>query len=171
MLYEVITPTFDTSLVDKERHAVDSEYKLKLKDDVRRCYQVQKETVNPAHPFAKFSVGNLQTLAERDGSPLRDELIGFYQRHYSADRMTLALQSRASLDQLEQWARDYFSAIVNRQLGPVQLEVPLFRPQDLGLRIQIEPVKESRKLTASFALPNRITSYNVCYTKLLRPVT
>ena len=96
-----ICPTFDASLVDKERHAVDSEYKLKLKDDVRRIYQVQKETVNPAHPFAKFSVGNLQTLAERDGTPLRDELIGFYQRHYSADRMTLALQSQASLDQLE----------------------------------------------------------------------
>ena len=33
-------PTFDAQLVDKERNAIDSEYRLKLQDDVRRSYQV-----------------------------------------------------------------------------------------------------------------------------------
>jgi secreted Zn-dependent insulinase-like peptidase len=59
-----ICPTFAPEWVDKERNAVDSEYRLKLQDDVRRSYQVHKETVNPDHPFSKFSVGNLDTLAD-----------------------------------------------------------------------------------------------------------
>ncbi|MGL5265608.1 MAG: insulinase family protein, partial [Plesiomonas shigelloides] len=54
-------PLFNPELVDKERQAIDAEYKLKLNDDTRRLYQVHKETVNPAHPFAKFSVGSLDT--------------------------------------------------------------------------------------------------------------
>ena len=41
-----ICPTFDPEWVDKERNAVDSEYRLKLQDDMRRSYQVHKETVN-----------------------------------------------------------------------------------------------------------------------------
>lgn len=49
-------PLFNADAVDKERNAVDSEYKLKIKDDIRRIYQVHKETINPEHPFSKFSV-------------------------------------------------------------------------------------------------------------------
>ncbi|MCV5480470.1 hypothetical protein OFN48_34515, partial [Escherichia coli] len=77
-----ICPTFDPEWVDKERNAVDSEYRLKLQDDMRRSYQVHKETVNPAHPFSKFSVGNLDTLADLPGRDLRSDLIRFYESHY-----------------------------------------------------------------------------------------
>ncbi len=54
-------PLFNEEALDKERQAVDSEYKLKLNDDSRRLYQVNKEVINPEHPFSKFSVGNLNT--------------------------------------------------------------------------------------------------------------
>ncbi|MGR5488448.1 insulinase family protein, partial [Vibrio alfacsensis] len=39
-------PLFNEEALDKERQAVDSEYKLKLNEDGRRLYQVQKETIN-----------------------------------------------------------------------------------------------------------------------------
>ena len=146
-------PTFDANLLDKERHAVDSEYKLKLKDDVRRSYQVHKETVNPAHPFAKFSVGNWQTLGDRDNVSIRDEIIAFYEQHYSADKMTLVLQSPSSLDLQAQWCEHHFATIKRQELPGHKLDIPLYRPEDLGLKIQIEPIKESRKLIISFALP------------------
>lgn len=149
-----ICPTFDAALVDKERSAVDSEYKLKLQDDVRRSYQVHKETVNPLHPFAKFSVGNLETLSDRPGRDLRQELIAFYEQHYSADRMALVLLSSASLAQMQEWAERYFAPIVNRNLGAPQLVVPLYRPEDLGIRVDIRPVKESRRLSVVFPLPS-----------------
>ncbi len=151
-------PTFDANLLDKERHAIDSEYRLKLKDDVRRSYQVHKETVNPDHPFAKFSVGNWQTLEDRNGTAIRDELLAFYQSHYSADRMALVLQSPASLDMQESWSHGYFANITQHPVSKQQIEIPLYRPEDLALRIQIEPIKESRKLIVSYALPG-VESY------------
>ncbi|MGL5225171.1 MAG: insulinase family protein [Aeromonas sp.] len=149
-----ICPTFDADSVDKERHAVDSEYRLKLQDDMRRFYQVHKETVNPAHPFAKFSVGNLDTLADLPGRDLRADLIHFYESHYSADRMALVMISPASIQTQLQWCHHYFAAILNRQVGSQSLTMPLYRLEDLGLRIQITPVKETRKLSLCFPLPN-----------------
>lgn len=38
-----IAPLFNAEALDKERQAVDSEYKLKIKDESRRLYQVQKK--------------------------------------------------------------------------------------------------------------------------------
>lgn len=54
-------PLFSSDYVEKERQSIEAEFSLKLKDDSRRIYQVHKESINPAHPFAKFSVGNAQT--------------------------------------------------------------------------------------------------------------
>ncbi|MGU5661610.1 insulinase family protein [Aeromonas sanarellii] len=149
-----ICPTFAPEWVDKERNAVDSEYRLKLQDDVRRSYQVHKETVNPAHPFAKFSVGNLDTLADLPGRDLRSDLLAFYETHYSADRMALVMLSPASIDTQLAWCDRFFSAIPDRRLGPRVLSVPLYRLDDLGIRIQIKPVKETRKLALTFPLPS-----------------
>src|SRR5690606_20188789 len=71
-------PLFASDYVDKERHAIEAEFSLKLKDDGRRIYQVHKETINPAHPFAKFSVGNLTTLSDNPHSTLQQALRDFF---------------------------------------------------------------------------------------------
>lgn len=110
-----IAPLFNAEALDKERQAVDSEYKLKIKDESRRLYQVQKETINPQHPFSKFSVGNQHTLGDRENSSIRDEIIEFYRSHYSAKLMTLSLIGSQSFDELEAWAERYFAAIPNPQ--------------------------------------------------------
>ncbi len=149
-----ICPTFAPEWVDKERNAVDSEYRLKLQDDVRRSYQVHKETVNPAHPFSKFSVGNLDTLADLPGRDLRSDLIAFYETHYSADRMALVMLSPASIETQLGWCDRFFGTILDRRLGPPALSAPLYRLDDLGIRIQIAPVKETRKLALTFPLPS-----------------
>ena len=49
-----IAPLLADDFVVKERENIDAEFTLKLKDDIRRLYDVHKETVNPKHPF--FSV-------------------------------------------------------------------------------------------------------------------
>ncbi len=69
-------PLFNEDAVDKERNAVDSEYKLKLRDDVRRLYQVHKETVNPSAPGSpNFRSGDITTLEDRQNKPVRTELM------------------------------------------------------------------------------------------------
>ena len=148
-----ICPTLAPEWVDKERNAVDSEYRLKLMDDVRRSYQVHKETVNPAHPFTKFSVGNLDTLADLPGRSLHGDLVAFYERHYSADRMALVMLSPESIATQLTWCEHFFGPIVDRNLGEPALTEPLYRQEDLGLRIDLVPVKESRRLSLTFPLP------------------
>ncbi|OLQ81467.1 peptidase M16 [Photobacterium proteolyticum] len=147
-------PLFNEEAVDKERQAVDSEYKLKVKDDVRRLYQVHKETINPAHPFSKFSVGDLTTLDDRDGKPVRDELIAFYQSHYSADLMSLVLLGPQSLDELESYTNTYFAHIPNTDIAKPAITEPLVTANETAKFIKIEPIKEVRKLTLSFAMPS-----------------
>ena len=147
-------PLFNEEAVDKERQAVDSEYKLKVKDDVRRLYQVHKETINPAHPFSKFSVGDQTTLDDRDGKPVRDELIAFYQSHYSADLMSLVLLGPQSLDELENFTTTYFAHIPNTDITKPAITEPLVTANETAKFIKIEPIKEVRKLTLSFAMPS-----------------
>lgn len=148
-----LTPLFNEEAVDKERQAVDSEYRLKIQDDVRRIYQVQKETVNPAHPFAKFSVGSAETLADRPGSNIRDELVAFYRQEYSANLMTLAITGPQTLDNLEKLAMEYFADIANHDKPPFTPQTPLVTHEQLERWISIEPLKDVRKLSLSFSLP------------------
>ncbi|MFM2479572.1 insulinase family protein [Celerinatantimonas sp. MCCC 1A17872] len=147
-----ISPLFTPELVDKERQAVDSEYQLKIQDDVRRLYQVHKQTINPAHPFSKFSVGSEKTLADRPDSQVRDDLIEFYHQNYSADRMTVVLISPESLDQQQQLL-SFFEPIKKRN-WQARPHVPLLRDEDQGIMINVEPLKEVHRLTLSFNFEN-----------------
>ncbi|QFU22147.1 insulinase family protein [Shewanella eurypsychrophilus] len=147
-----LAPLFNEELVDRERHAIESEFSLKLKDDIRRTYQVQKETVNPKHPFSKFSVGNLKTLAG-DESVLREELLDFYQTHYSSNIMTLCLVAPVSLTKLEKLAEHYFSKIINRQLTKHYPNVPIYEQEQLKSQLHIIPLKEQKRVAITFNLP------------------
>ncbi|MGI2208851.1 insulinase family protein [Shewanella baltica] len=147
-----IAPKFDLELVDRERQAIESEFSLKLKDDIRRTYQVLKETVNPLHPFSKFSVGNLVTLGGEQAQ-VRSELLDFYQSHYSANLMTLCLVAPLSLDELEDLACHYFSGIQNLNLVKNYPQVPLFSENELLTQIDIVPLKEQKRLSISFNFP------------------
>ncbi|WP_070963541.1 insulinase family protein [Vibrio sonorensis] len=147
-------PLFNEEALDKERHAVESEYKLKLNDDSRRLYQVHKETVNPEHPFSKFSVGNLETLADREGSSIRDEIIQFHRTHYSADLMTLTLVGPQDLETMQSWVEARFSSIPNLGLQGKRVEVPYICKETPGQFVGVKPVKEIRKLILTFPFPS-----------------
>ncbi|WP_394243430.1 insulinase family protein [Vibrio astriarenae] len=148
-----IAPLFNPDAADKERHAVDSEYKMKLNDDSRRLYQVHKELINAAHPFSQFSVGNIDTLADRENESIRDVVMDFHQQQYSSDIMTLVLISPEPLDTLEHHASTYFSTIINNHKHDKQVSVPLVDPKSIGLKVNVEPLKEMRKLSIAFVLP------------------
>jgi len=149
-----IAPLLNPAETEKERNAIDAEFKLKIKDDSRRIYQAHKETVNPAHPFAKFSVGNCQTLANRE-TCISDELRTFFNANYQAQWMTLVICANEELDTLQSFAETHFKAIKgNKHLLKPTINEPLYRPQDLNKILHIEPHKHMQKLIVSFAMPN-----------------
>ena len=47
-------------------------------------------TFGPGHPLGQLAVGNLQTLGEGE-SDIREDLLAFYAKHYSANLMTLVV--------------------------------------------------------------------------------
>lgn len=154
-----ISPLLHVDMVEKERNAIESEYRLKIKDDLRRIYDVKKETVNPQHPFRKFSVGDLGTLADRNGVSVREDLLTFYQENYSANIMNAAIFSSLSLDELENSAIEYFADIPNLNTSPNHPSVPLRESAQLQQCIYIEPIKDLKKLSLIFTLLNEKNLY------------
>jgi secreted Zn-dependent insulinase-like peptidase len=148
-----IAPLFNPEYVARERQVVHSEFLGRRDDDRRRTYSAVQQAMNADHPFATFAVGNNQTLAERDGTALRDELIAFYRRYYSANLMALAVVGREPLDTLERWVRERFSNVENRNAAGLEIEQPLFRPGSLPARLDVVPEREQYALSFSFPIP------------------
>jgi len=149
-----VAPLFSAEYVERERNAVNSEYLAKLKDDGRREWDVYRELMNPQHPSAKFSVGNSITLADRDGHPVREDMIAFYQQHYSSHLMSLVVLGRENLDTLEAGVRTRFGAVPKRDISIANNYPPLFNKQRLPVSVDVKPEKELRQLTFNFPIPN-----------------
>lgn len=152
-------PLFNPEALDKERQAVESEYKLKLNDDSRRLFQVHKEVINQAHPFSQFSVGNLETLGDRDGQSIRQEIIDFHYQKYSADLMTLAVTGPQSLEELQSWCETKFGIVTNHKLAGKVVEVPYVTEASTSIQLRVEPVKDIRKLILAFPMPSMDQHY------------
>ncbi|MFW5825393.1 MAG: insulinase family protein, partial [Marinobacter sp.] len=152
-------PLFTPELVDRERNAVHSEYSASLKDDGRRYFSVRKAIANPEHAFSQFSVGNLVTLDNTDDRPLREDLIEFWKDQYSANLMSLAVYGPQSLDELEAMIRPRFSAIENRDLKAKVHPEPLFEQDKLPARVQIQTLKDIKRLQLIFPVPSQREHY------------
>jgi secreted Zn-dependent insulinase-like peptidase len=148
-----VAPLFTPEYVQREANAVDSEYRMGLKDDARREYDVLRELVQPAHPLAKLAVGNLQTLRPTEGD-IRAELLAFHERHYSANLMTLVVLGKQPLDQLESLVRPRFEPIGNRNAAALETVPPMFAAGLLPLEVRIRPEKETREIAMLFPVPS-----------------
>lgn len=89
-----LTPLFTESATDREVNAVDSEHVKNVPSDAWRLSQLEKSTSNPNHPYSKFGTGNKETLdiiPKERGIQVRDELLKFHKKWYSANLMSLAV--------------------------------------------------------------------------------
>jgi insulysin len=154
-----ISPTFDANYVEREKNAVNAEYTSKSKEDGRRIFSAEKQAMNPAHPYAQFATGSLATLEDRPNSIVRDELIAFYNTHYSANKMTFTLIGNYDLDTLEQWTQERFSTVPKRDVITQKKRPSLYLQDQLPLDLQIEPIKELRQLKLSFPMPESLSLY------------
>jgi len=156
-----IAPQFDAEYVDREKNAVQAEYQMGLKSDPRRGLDVLQEVMNPAHPFSQFSVGSLDSLADRPDAAVRDDLLNFYEKHYSANAMRLVVMGKQSLDDLESLVTPIFSQVPNRRYEPEAIEAPLFTAGELPLLVKVKPQATLRQLEVSFPVPDYRDQYHV----------
>ncbi|MCO4798640.1 MAG: insulinase family protein [Colwelliaceae bacterium] len=149
-----IAPLLSEEFVNKERKNIDAEFKLKLKDDIRRLYDVHKETINPEHPFSKFSVGNTETLSDRPEKHLRDEVEAFFIQNYVAKAMTLVIEGPQEISILKKLAEEKFNHVSANEISQIKPDVPLYLPEHQQINLHVKPVKNDRQLILSFAMPS-----------------
>lgn len=154
-----VAPLFNSEYVEREKHAVHSEYQARIKNDSRRQLDVFRQLSNPAHPVSGFGVGSLETLAERPGQSVRGALLDFYSAYYSADRMALAILSRDALDEQEAKIRRMFGAVPRRDAASVTIAESLFAVGQLPRVVHIEPVQDIRELSLLFPVPDNAARY------------
>ncbi|KAI9336531.1 Metalloenzyme, LuxS/M16 peptidase-like protein [Obelidium mucronatum] len=157
-----VAPLFAASCTDRELRAVDSEHKKNIQVDAWRIYQLQKDLARADHPFCKFGTGNLDTLKhapEKEGIDVRDVLLDFHAKYYSANIMKMVVIGKESIEQLSEWVIKETSAIKNSNI-----EVPSFPGHPLGKeqllqQISVKPVKDTRSLQITFPLPDLTNQY------------
>lgn len=155
-------PLFTEGATGRELNAIESEHAKNLQTDSFRVYQINKERQNKDHPHSKFFTGNKKTLLEetkRKGLDLRQALIDFYSRYYSADQMTLAIVGPQSLPTLKEMTRQAFSGIPNRNVGPPEQSwKQIISPYDngnslipsFGHVVKVVPVQDLRQATITW---------------------
>ncbi|KAF9425755.1 Insulinase (Peptidase M16) [Entomortierella beljakovae] len=153
-----ISPAFSENCKDRELRAVDSEHKKNLQSDSWRLFQLEKTLSSPHHPYCHFGTGSLETLQDEPASQginVRDELIKFHSKYYSANIMKLPL------DQLSEWAIEKFSAIRNLGIAPPACTNPPWTSKELLNTCYIKPVKDVRSLEIKFPFPDQYPHYKI----------
>jgi len=145
-----IAPKFAPEFNAREVNAVNSEFQKNLENDEWREFALRNTAYREGHPARNFNIGSVETLT----GTTREELLAFHRRYYSANRMTLSLTGPMGLDRLEAWARTFFAPVPDYQRP--ELTYPTdYLPPKAALRIlRMEPVKDLRRMTLGFALPD-----------------
>lgn len=160
-----LTPLFTESATKRELDAVNSEHCKNLLSDAQRQYQLIRHLANPAHPLSKFSTGNHKTLRDdplAKNINVREQLLNFYHRYYSANIMRLCVLGRESLDTLERMVAhpDRFERIANKDVIVPKGEAlgspePPFRDVDLGKLVRSVAITDMKCIVFHWVLPEQ----------------
>ncbi|MDT8895132.1 insulinase family protein [Halomonas sp. I1] len=156
-----VNPLFNADRLENERKVVHSEYIARKRNEGRRRNDVLDQLLNPENPTTGFSVGSLETLADRpEGEPgLRDRIQHFYRDHYGGNVMHLSVVAPQPLDELETLVRKNFSDVPDRGLSRPTIETPLADESRLPVAASLKSLRDSRQLNFYFPVPDPITDY------------
>ncbi|GAB2717370.1 insulinase family protein [Halomonas garicola] len=156
-----LSPLFNADKLSSERSVVDSEYQARRRNESRRENDVLNQVLNPDHPGTQFSVGSVETLADRPaGEPsLRERVIDFYRGYYDANVMHLAVVAPQPLDELEQMVIDRFAAIADHELESPTIDEPLIDKDSLPVYLERQTLTDNRQLRFLFPVPDPLEEY------------
>ncbi|KIH57932.1 peptidase M16 inactive domain protein [Ancylostoma duodenale] len=140
--------------------AVDSEHSNNLKMMGGGNYRFLSK---PGHDYGKFGTGNKKTLmddAREKGIEPREALLKFHKQWYSSNIMSLCIVGTESLDQMEAYLGTLgFDAIENKDVVPKEWLDSPYDKEQLGKRVEIVPIKDSRSLMIRFPIPDLQAEY------------
>ncbi|XP_011268023.1 insulin-degrading enzyme isoform X2 [Camponotus floridanus] len=152
-----LAPLFTEALTELELNAINSEHEKNLANDSWRFDQLDKSSASSNHPFSKFGTGNRETLEiipKQKGINVRDRLLEFHEKYYSANIMSLCILGKESLDELENMVVDLFNEVRNKKVKvPIWPEHP-FKDEHFRTKWYVVPIKDLRNLDITFPLPD-----------------
>ncbi|XP_066596131.1 nardilysin [Prorops nasuta] len=159
-----ISPLMKRDAISREREAVESEFQMALPSDTHRKQQLFSSFAQDNHPAGKFMWGNSITLKDNvKEDKLYEELHKFRKRHYSAHRMTVAIQARLPLDTLEKYVVECFSDVPTNGLPGDDFtkykEAITFNTDKFRKIYKIRPVKDVCMIEITWNMPPLLDSY------------
>ncbi|XP_063912496.1 nardilysin-like isoform X1 [Zophobas morio] len=157
-----ISPLMKKGSIAREREAVDSEFQMALPADSYRKEQLLLSLAKSDTPVNFFPWGNLTTLRDNiSEDELYSGLHTFRKRHYSAHRMTLAIQGRLPLDVLQSYVLECFNNVPCNNLPPRDFShcKDMFDTTQFRKMYYIQPMNDLIQLDLAWALPPLLDKY------------
>ncbi|WP_313626088.1 pitrilysin [Kosakonia sp.] len=155
----IAAPMLDKKYGERERNAVNAELTMARTRDGMRMAQVSAETINPAHPGARFSGGNLETLSDKPGSPVHAALLAFRDKYYSANLMKAVIYSNRPLADLAKIAVETYGRVPNKNIDKPDITVPVVTDAQKGIIIHYIPAVPRKVLRVEFRIDNNTAAF------------
>lgn len=152
-----LKPLFTETLTELELNAINSEHEKNVANDTWRFDQLDKSSASSDHPFSKFGTGNRETLdviPKQMGINVRDRLLEFHEKYYSANIMSLCILGKETLDKLENMVVNLFCDIRNKEVEAPNWPEHPFNEEQFRTKWYIVPIKDVRNLNITFPLPD-----------------
>jgi len=158
VLIDMLTqPMLSIDGISQEVDAIDAEFSMRKQDDVRRLYDVHKQTCNPNHPFSRFSVGNKAILTQFTKTQLQHKLRKHHQCYFNAKKIKACFvlpQTMANVE-LITFIESKLVTFRPSNVTTIPKKYPsLYLPQQKGCLIEVKPYKFAQNLMLTFCLPN-----------------
>ncbi|KAI3838122.1 hypothetical protein MKW98_009073 [Papaver atlanticum] len=157
-----IKPLMSADATTREIKAVDSENQKNLLSDAWRMTQLQQHLSAEGHPYHKFGTGNWDTLEVRPkqkGLDTRNELIKFYEEHYSSNIMRLVIYGKKNLDDLQSLVDQKFKEIRNTDKNCFLYPGKPCKAEHLQILVKAIPIKQGHKLKIVWPITPSILHY------------
>ncbi|KAL4712331.1 hypothetical protein ACJJTC_001492 [Scirpophaga incertulas] len=160
-----VSPLMLKEAMQREREAIESEFSLASPSDTNRQDQLLASLFPKGHPARTFTWGNLRSLRDEiaDDEKLYRAAHEFRKRHYSAHRMTVAVQARLDLDELESYVVNTFGQVETNELPPDDFSQFAFKPDSITPEFRslyyIKPASDTSEVNITWCMRSLISEY------------
>nr|CDS33164.2 nardilysin [Hymenolepis microstoma] len=170
-----ISPLLRKDCVDRELEAVDSEFELSKANESCRLVHLLSQLSKEDSPFNSFIRGNrisLKEIPDSVGTNIYELLRKFQRDYYNASLMTLAIESKDTLDSLETLVRDIFASVPSRECKAPDFSIHVnpFPSSVFKKLYKIAPIKERTTLQFVWSLPPMRSHYRSAALKFVSTI-
>lgn len=153
-----ISPKFEAEYLEREKNAVNSEWKRQFEHDGWRCQNLERSLSPKNHPMSRFSTGNLDSLKNID----RNVALHWYKAHYTPEKMRLIVYSTQPLGALKRQVEKIFSQIPMREVENKTFSSVMLTNERKAQIAYLEPKQERKYISLRFDLPVDLAADRDC---------